>query len=558
LVEKAMSREQPSATATDLDQPECDAIVIGAGMTGLYQLHKLREMGMTVLVLEAGADVGGTWYWNRYPGARFDSESYTYQYSFPKQVLDEWDWSEHFAAQPEILRYIDRVADVYDLRKSIRFSSLVTRADWNEPGQFWRVRLLDGATFTTRFLITAMGVLSVPTPARLPGLETFGGISFHTRDWPEGLDLAGKRVAVIGTGSTGVQVISTIARDVSELTVFQRHPSWGAPLGNGPITPGEMARIRAGYEELFALCDSTPSGFMHPPDRRRIANVPARERLEFWEELYERRGFAILFSNFLDVIVDEQANKLLSDFIAQKIRKRVHDPVTAEKLIPRDHGFGTRRVVLETNYYEVYNEDNVRLVDLLETPIERVTNDVIVTSNGSAYPVDVIVLATGFDAITGGFDRIDFRGVGGQGLREKWADSPLTYLGVQSHGFPNLLILTGPQAGSGASNFPRGIEVAVNWVSGLVGYMRQHGYTRVEATEDAERAWLEEVRRRLDRILMGKSKGYFNGFNSNIAGRDRPRLLLYMGGHAKYAEKIQAVADAGYDGFEFARPRPPD
>jgi cation diffusion facilitator CzcD-associated flavoprotein CzcO len=282
-----------------------------------------------------------------------------------------------------------------------------------------------------------------------------------------------------------------------------------------------------------------------------MSEVSAEDQLALWEDLYRQRGFGIQFSNFLDTIVDEQANAKLSEFIAGKIRQRVHDPATAEKLIPRDHGFGTRRVVLETNYYEVYNRDNVHLVDLLETPIERVTADAIVTADGRSHPVDVIVLATGFDAILGAYDRIDFRGTGGQTLRERWAESPATYLGVQSHGFPNLLILTGPQAGSGASNFPRGIEVAVNFVSGLIDYMREHGYQRVEAASEAEADWVAEVRRRLGRVLMGRSKGYFNGFNSNLSGRDRPRALLYLGGHAKYRQRLSSEVAAGYPGFRF-------
>jgi cation diffusion facilitator CzcD-associated flavoprotein CzcO len=537
--------------ALDTPPRRYEAIVIGAGMCGIYQLYTLRNLGVDVLLLEAGDDVGGTWYWNRYPGARFDSESYTYGYSFSKELLDEWDWSERFAGQAEIHDYILYVVAKLDLRSHMRFGSTVTAATWREADRVWVVELEDGNTLETSILVTSIGVLSVPSMPNLKGLDTFQGRSCHSARWPDDLDVTGKRVAVIGTGATGVQIISAIAGQVAELFVFQRHPSWGAPLNNSPIDPDEMATIKATYGEIFDRCRQTPGGFIHAPDRRRIADVPTEERLAFWERLYREPGFGISLGNFLDCATNEHANGLLSEFIAEKIRERVHDPVTAEKLIPKDHGFGTRRLAMETNYYEVYNRDNVHLVDLIETPLERVTETSLVTS-AAAYDVDVIILATGFDAVTGSFDRITFTGVGGETLRDKWVDGPITYLGLQTHGFPNLLMLAGPQAGSGAANFPRGIEEGVDWVTELIRYMREHGYTRIEATAEAEQRWVEHVADRLGRMLVGRTKSWFTGFNSNIENRDKPRLLLYLGGNVLYRRTLADVAANGYDGFELA------
>jgi cation diffusion facilitator CzcD-associated flavoprotein CzcO len=527
-----------------------EAIIIGAGMCGVYQLYRLRELGVDAILLEAGADVGGTWYWNRYPGARFDSESYTYAYSFSKELLDEWHWSERFAGQAEIHRYISHVVQRFGLRPYMRFEQTVTAARWREDRRTWTVETAAGDRYETRLLMTAVGVLSMPVIPAIEGLDTaYRGVAFHSSRWPDPpIDLTGKRVAVVGTGATGVQIISEIARDVAQLYVFQRHPSWGAPLNNGPITKEEMARIKAHYDEIWEQCMQTPGGFIHAPDRRRINEVTEEERLAFWEKLYGEPGFGILLGNFLDCATNEHANSLLSEFVADKIRERVHDPVVAEKLIPRDHGFGTRRLALETNYYEVYNRDNVELVDLIQTPIERISADGVVTT-ARQYPVDVIIFATGFDAVTGSFDRIKFIGVNGQTLRDRWADGPITYLGVQSHGFPNLLFLSGPQAGSGAANFPRGIEDGVKWATQLVAHLRANDFTRIEATVDAEQRWAEHVAEKLSKMLVGRTKSWFTGFNSNLAGRDKPRMLLYMGGNILYRQIIDDVAESGYEGF---------
>ena len=528
-----------------------EVIIIGAGVCGIYMLHRMRELGVDVTVLEAGDGPGGTWYWNRYPGARFDSESYTYGYSFDPEILEEWDWSEHFAAQPETLNYLNYVVDKHDLARDMQFGCRVVSATFDDEHDSWTVTLADGRTLTTRFLMTAIGMLSAATLPRIDGVDEFQGESFHTYYWPqEPVELTGKRVAVIGTGATGVQVIAEIADKVRELTVFQRRPNWCAPLNNGPIDADAQAEIKASYDEIFDRCRQTPGGFIHGPDRREFADVSEEERLAFWEALYNGRGFGVWLGNFRDVLVDPEANAEYSKFIADKIRQRVHDPVVAEKLIPKDHGFGSRRVPMETRYYEAYNLDNVNLVDVNETPIERITTGGIRTS-AREFEFDVIVYATGFDAITGAFDRIDIAGTSGHRLADKWHDGPVTYLGLQIAGFPNLITLAGPQGGSVSTNFPRGIEEAVDWTTALVKHMRAHGYTRIEATERAEKAWTAHVKELFDGSLLATAKSWFTGYNSNVDGHDKTRYMIYNGGAPRYRERLAEVADDGYDGFDF-------
>jgi cation diffusion facilitator CzcD-associated flavoprotein CzcO len=477
-------RQQMAAARENLD---FDAIIIGAGMSGLYQLYRLRELGLRVKVFESGTGVGGTWYWNRYPGARFDSESYSYSYSFSQELLEEWDWTEHFAPQPETLRYCNHVADKFDLRRDIQFSSTVTAAHWQEDTRSWDVTLADGRRYSARFLITAIGILSAHTLPLFAGMDTFQGLSCHTARWPhEPVSFAGKRVAVIGTGATGVQTIQEVAKTVGHLTVFQRTPQWCAPLHNSKITPEEMTKIKAGYPAMFELCQQTIGYFIHNADPRKTFDVSEEEREAFWEKRYAEPGFGIWMGNFRDILTDRQANKAISDFIARKIRQRVKDPELAEKLIPKNHGFGTRRVPLETHYYEVYNQPNVSLVDIKETPIERITPKGIKTSDAE-YEFDIIIYATGFDAITGAFDRIDIRGVDGQKLKDKWADGPQTYLGILVEDFPNLVMVIGPHTSLG--NMPRAIEYNVDWVTRLLRHAWERDLTRVEATDAGVVSW---------------------------------------------------------------------
>jgi cation diffusion facilitator CzcD-associated flavoprotein CzcO len=527
-----------------------EVVVIGAGMCGLYAIHLLTRMGIEATVLEAADGVGGNWYANRYPGCRFDSESFSYGYSFSPEVLEEWDWKETFAAQPEVLSYIDYVADKLDLRRHVQTGCRVERATFDPESHSWTVSVAGGREIRTRHVLTAIGLLTIPAVPPFEGRETFRGPSFHTHDWPqEKVDLAGKRVAVIGTGSSGVQVISAIAGEVAELTVYQRNPNWCAPLNNSPIDAERMAEIRCSYDEIFARCRETPGGFIHGPLSEKAMETAEEERLALWEELYAQPGFGICYANYRDTGMERDANELLSEFIAGKIRQRVDDPELAEKLIPRNHGFGTKRVILETNYYEAYNRDNVSLVDLRETPIERITEAGIVTADGERE-FDVIVYATGFDAVTGAFDRIDFRGVGGASLREKWADGPVTFIGLQVHGFPNLFTLTGPQSGSGASNFPRGIEEICEWTTRLLAWAGERGYTWIEAREQAERDWLEHVRDRAGYLLLSEAKSWITGYS---AGKQppEPRHLIYLGGVPRYRRFIEAQAAEGYPGFEF-------
>ncbi len=528
-----------------------DAIIIGAGISGLYQLHKLRGLGLSTRVYEAGDGVGGTWYWNRYPGARFDSESYSYQYSFSQELLDGWDWSEHFAAQPETLRYVNFVADKLDLRRDICFSTFIEAASYDEQSKLWTVRTQDGDLASARFLITAIGPLSVPTMPRIDGVESFEGEAYHTGDWPHHpVSFQGKRVAVIGTGATGVQVIQEVAKTAGTLTVFQRNPNWCAPLNNSPIADEEQPAIHARYAEAFEICRNSHGAFMHDSDPRNALDLSSEERTAFYEQLYGEPGFSIWLGNFRDLYVNEEANATISEFVAGKIRERVKDPAVAEKLIPVNHGFGTRRVPMETGYYEAYNQDNVRLVDLRDTPITHITHTGIETTEES-LEFDIIIYATGFDAVLGGFNRLDIRGVEGMTLKEKWACGPRTHLGMQVSGFPNLFMLVGPHNAATFCNIPRCIEQNVEWVSDLIGYMTDNELKRVEATQEAEDAWTEHVYQTAQGLLLSKVDSWFNGINTNIPGRQTRNFLLYAGGAPSYREKCDAVAESGYEGMTF-------
>jgi cation diffusion facilitator CzcD-associated flavoprotein CzcO len=521
-----------------------DAIVIGAGLSGMYQLHRLRELGLKVRVFEAGTEVGGTWYWNRYPGARFDSESYSYGYSFSKELLEEWEWSEHFAGQPETLRYCKYVADKFGLRRDIQFRSRVTAAVYDDATRSWTITLEDGSRHSARFLITAIGPLSTPTLPRIEGVDSFKGQNFHTARWPkEKVDFAGKRVAVIGTGATGVQTIQTIVSEVGHLTVFQRTPNWCAPLHNGKIDAETQARIKAGYPEMFARCQETFACFIHTPDPRGAFEVSDEVREAFYEKLYGERGFGIWQGNFKDILIDRKANATISDFVARKIRQRVKDPKVAEKLIPRNHGFGTRRLPLETHYYEVYNRDNVELVDITATPIERITPTGIKTSERE-LEFDIIIFATGFDAITGAFDKIDFRGLDGVRLKDKWKSGPETYLGLMVHQFPNMMMLMGPHTALG--NIPRSIEYSVDWVTGLVRFAREKGLTRLEATTDGVASWTDHVKALGVGLLSNEVDSWMTGINRNVEGKNVRIIARYSGSAPAYRARCDEVAAKGY------------
>lgn len=535
---------------TNETETHYEVIVIGAGVAGIYQIKRLADLGVHATVLDSAGDLGGTWYWNRYPGARFDSESYTYGYKFSKELLNEWHWKERYSGQPENLRYLNYVADKFDLRKYMQFNCKVLAAHFDEAADLWRLQTEDGRELTCRFVIMALGLLSTPTLPRIEGLDDFKGRSFHTFHWPhEPVDLTGKRVGIIGTGATAIQVIGEIADKVGDLTIFQRRPNWSAPLNNGLISDEEMADIRSRYDDIFAKCATTPGGFEHGPDRRGFYEVSREERVAMWDRLYDEPGFGIWLQNFREIFTDDDANAEMSEYIAERIRERVNDPVTAEKLIPRDHGFGVQRVPLETNYFEAYNRDNVHLVDISETPIERVTENGLRTSERD-YDFDILVYATGFDAMTGAFDQINIQGVGGETLRDKWRDGPSTFLGMFIHGFPNLLMPAGPQSGSASTNYPRGIETGVDWCTDFLEYMWKQGSTRADATQAAEERWTAHVTKMYSTMLMRKAKSWFTGYNSNVEGHEhgKTHYFVYNGGAPKYVTTIDDVAAKGYEG----------
>jgi cation diffusion facilitator CzcD-associated flavoprotein CzcO len=527
------------------------AIVIGAGVAGIYQIKRLADLGVRATVLDGNPDLGGTWYNNRYPGARFDSESYTYSYSFSKEVLDEWHWTEKFSPQPETLQYLNFVTDKFQLRQYMQFNCWVEAMVFDKDANFWTVKLADGRQLTTRFIVTGVGVLSTPTLPKLEGLESFKGVSFHAANWPhEPLDLTGKRVAVVGTGATAIQLIPEVAKVAKKLTVFQRRANWAAPLNNGPISEADMEEIRQRYDEIFEVCARSPGGFEHEPDRRGFYEVSPEQRKELWDRLYDEPGFGIWLQNFMEIFVDEKANAEFSGYIADRIRARVDDPALAEILIPKDHGFGIQRVPLETGYYETYNRDNVELVDAAATPIVRVAPTGIETTDESR-DFDVIVYATGFDAFTGAFDQIDIQGVDGARLRDKWAEGPVTFLGATVGGFPNFLMLVGPQ--TAASNFPRGAELSVDWVTPLLEYMWSHGYQRFDVDEAAEAQWCQHVKDLYQGMLLRKARSWFTGYNSNLEGHEygNMRYNIYNGGGPKYASMLSDMADKDYQGLYF-------
>lgn len=526
-------------------------VIIGAGLSGIYQIKRLADLGVRATVLDANDDLGGTWYNNRYPGARFDSESYTYGYSFSQEVLDEWDWTEKHSAQPETLAYLNYVADKFELRKHMQFGCRVDSMVFYEDTNTWMLRLSDGHEITTRFVVTAVGTLSTPTLPKIEGIASFRGISFHASNWPhEPLDLTGKRVAVIGSGATAIQLIPEVAKAAEQLTVFQRRPNWAAPLNNAPISETEMAEIRERYDEIFATCARSPGGFEHEPDSRSFYDVGPAQRRELWDRLYDEPGFGIWLQNFYEIFVDEKANAEISNYIAERIRQRVNDPMLAERLIPKDHGFGVQRLPLETGYFETYNRANVELVDAVETPIVRVTPKGLETSDRS-FEFDVIVYATGFDSFTGALDQIDIQGSGGERLRNKWAAGPVTYLGLMIGEFPNLLMLMGPQ--TAAANFPRAAEMSVDWVTLFLEHMWAQGHQRFDVDETSESEWVEHVKAMYKGALLRKAKSFFTGYNSNIEGHEygKTRYNIYNGGVPRYANIVNKVAENDYEGVNF-------
>ena len=519
---------------------EFDAIIIGSGVTGLYSLYRMRQLGFSVRAFDDASGVGGTWYWNRYPGCRFDSESYSYGYSFSEELLQEWDWKEHYSAQPETERYLNYVADKFDLRRDIQFNSRVVSATYNEVGSFWEICLADGSRSHGRFLITSVGSFSAGYVPDFEGIDSFRGTSCHTRAWPkEGVDLAGKRVGVIGTGATGVQLITEIAKEVAHLTVFQRTANYCAPLRNGLIDAETQKQIKASYPEIFRVCMETPGSFMHEPDKRSAMDVSQEERLEQYERLWTEPGFKKWLSNFYDVMVPGKANEDYAEFVRNKIRERVHDPVVAEMLVPKDHMFGSKRLPCESGYYEVYNQDNVLLVDVREAPIERITPNGIKTRD-EEYELDVIIYATGFDA--GGLINLNITGQNGVRLKDKFADGPRTYMGITSAGFPNLFTVNAASVG----NFVRAAESLIDWVGETMSYLRDNDFKRIAPTVEAEDAWVKHVNEDGANILRTQANSWFVG--ANIPGKARALLTSPDTAPAMRAKRAEVAAN-GYEGF---------
>jgi cation diffusion facilitator CzcD-associated flavoprotein CzcO len=540
----ANSLQQTPVAGADLAEEveQYDVIIIGAGITGLYQLYRIRQLGLSVRVFDDGGGVGGTWYWNRYPGARFDSESYTYGYSFSEELLQEWDWKEHYSGQPENERYLNYVADKFDLRRDIQLNARVSSAVYDDRESRWQVQTEDGRRAGAQFLIAAIGPLSACYIPDIEGLGNFNGAWCHTGKWPmEGMDLAGKRVGVIGTGATAVQLIPEIAKEVAHLTVFQRSANYCSPLRNSPIGPDWQREIKASYPAIFKKCSETPGSFMHEFDPRSALEVSPEERLAQYERLWAEPGFKKFLANFQDIVIPGEANEDYAEFIRNKIRPRVKDPVVAEKLVPKDHPFLSKRPPCESGYYEVYNQDNVLLVIVREAPIERITPKGIKTS-ATEYEVDVIIFATGYDAVTGSLTRIDIYGQDGQTLKDKFAQGPRNYLGVQSAGFPNLFLINGGLGG----NFPRAAEQLVEWVTNCVRYVQEHQFTRISATPQAEEAWSKNVAAAGAKLLRTKADSWAVG--ANIPGKARAYLGSPYNAPVMRAKRLEVAAN-GYEGF---------
>ena len=533
-------------------RPDFDAVVLGAGFSGMYMLYRLRDvLGMKARVYEAGDGVGGTWYWNRYPGARCDSESYLYCFSFDKQLLQEWEWSGKYPEQPEILRYLNHVADRFDLRRDIQFNTRVTAAHYNEADHTWSIETDRGDRVTARYFITGIGCLSAGQIPDIKGRETFQGESYHTGSWPhEGVDFTGKRVGVIGTGSSGVQSIPVIARTAGHLYVFQRTPQYTIPARHHTVDKAFLDDVKSRYDEIWQKAKWSAGGMPYDPIDRSALSVSDEERQEIYEKGWEEGGFKFFYGSFSDIAIDRRANDTASEFIRSKIRQIVKDPEVAEKLVPIDHPFSSKRALIDTDYFETYNRPNVTLVDIRHSPIQEITPKGIRTEDAE-YELDIIVFATGFDAMTGPFFRIDIRGRGGKTLKEHWAAGPQTYLGLMSAGFPNMFMITGPGSPSVLSNMPVSIEQHVEFISDTLEYLRERGVDVIEPEQEAEKAWVQHVNELAEMTLYPLADSWYLG--ANIPGK--PRVFMpYPGGVGTYRQKCIDVVANGYEGFVLGEP----
>jgi cyclohexanone monooxygenase len=524
-----------------------DAIVVGAGVGGLYAIYRLRKLGLTVRAFEAGGGVGGTWYWNRYPGCRCDVESMEYSYSFSDELQQEWHWPERYGTQPEILRYINHVADRFDLRRDIEFNIRVKEAAFDSQTNRWTIRTDRGTAATAQFCIMATGNLSTPRTPNYPGLQSFNGKWYHTGLWPhEGVDFTGLRVGIIGTGSSGVQSIPIIAKQAKHLYVFQRTANFSLPARNAPMDPNKERDHKAHYPERRRAAFDTPFGIAgYPPPVKSALDAIEDERRRAYEAKWAEGGSISFLYSFTDLLVNKESNDTASEFVRQKIRATVKDPKTAELLCPNDHPIGTKRLILDTDYYETYNRDNVTLVDIRSKPIEEITATGLRTADAE-YALDAIVLATGFDAMTGAMKEIDIRTDRGMSIREKWAHGPRTYLGLMVAGFPNLFMITGPQSPGVKSQMILACEQHVDWIADCMEYLRANGFSRIEAEEAAESAWVQHNNEVADRTLYPLANSWYVG--ANIPGK--PRVFMpYVGGVTAYKKKCDEVAARAYEGF---------
>jgi len=528
--------------------PHLDAVIVGAGFSGMYQLHCLRDrLGMSALVLEAGDGVGGTWYWNRYPGARCDSESHSYCYTFSKELYEEWEWSERYPEQPEIMRYLNHVADRLDLKRDIRFGTRVESASWDEAAGLWTVETDGGDRYQATWLITAVGCLSSANVPKLPGLEDFAGDWHHTGQWPHGgVDFAGKRVGQIGTGSTGIQAVPVIAAQAAHLTVFQRTANYSIPARNAPLTPEFKRWARESRGELREIMQSTPNGHPFRIADRSAHDVSPEEREAIYAAAWEKGGLQFR-ATFRDLLVDKAANDTAAEFLKARIREIVKDPQTARLLSDIDHPFATKRPPIDSDYFAAFNRPNVTLVDVRADPIERVVPEGVMLRSGAVHALDVIVFATGFDAMTGPLLNIDIRGRDGLALKDAWAEGPKTYLGLQVAGFPNLFTVTGPGSPSVLCNMPVAIEQHVEWITACIAHLRGRGAARIEADAAAAERWVAEVNAAAEATLLPQA-GHSWYLGANIPGK--PRVFMpYAGGMARYRGICDAVAAKGYEGF---------
>ena len=530
------------------DTTHYDAVVIGAGFAGMYMLKKLRDdLGMNIQVYERGSGVGGTWFWNRYPGARCDSESYIYCFSFDDDLLQEWNWSGKYPEQPEILEYLNHVADRFDLRSGIQFNTSVTAAHFNDDTQIWEIETDQGDRVTANYVVTAIGCISTGQIPQIPGLDSFEGDWHHTGAWPhDGVDFEGKRVAVIGTGSSGVQSIPVIARESKHLTVFQRTPQYTIPARHENVDQEFLMEVKANYTEIMEKSKVSFAGFPVEFTEESALEVSDEERRAKFEELWEVGGFRFLFQSYGDIAVDRRANDTASEFIRSKIREIVNDPATAEKLLPRDHPFGSKRALIDTNYFDTYNRDNVDLVDIRHFPIEEITQTGLRTADGEEYEFDVIVFATGYDAMTGTFFNIDFTGRDGVALRDKWSEGPKTYLGLSTTDFPNMFMITGPGSPSVLSNMPVSIEQHVEFVADFIEYLRERGVDTVDVDPAAEDDWVQHVNDVAEQTMYMLADSWYLG--ANIPGK--PRVFMpYAGGVGVYRERCEEIAATDYPGY---------